>query len=76
MGQRPEVFLILAIVYLREGRTSEALKTAELAYGEAMRPHVQATFLNEVLKVGTSIAQQSGDESAIARWSQRSPRHN
>jgi len=53
-----------------------ALKAAELAYGEATRPHVQATFLNEVLKVGSSIAQQSGDEGAIARWSQRSPRQN
>jgi tetratricopeptide (TPR) repeat protein len=74
LGSKARSLSYLAIVYQREGRTSEALKTAELAYGEAMRPHVQATFLNEVLKLGSSIAQQSGDENAIARWSQRSPR--
>jgi tetratricopeptide (TPR) repeat protein len=74
LGSKARSLSYLAVVYLREGRTSEALKTAELAYQEATRPHVQATFLNEVLKVGSSIAQQSGDEGAIARWSQRSPR--
>jgi tetratricopeptide (TPR) repeat protein len=76
VGSKARSLSYLAIVYLREGRTTEALKTAELAYGEATRPHVQASFLNEVLKVGSSIAQQSEDESAIARWSQRSPRQN
>ncbi len=74
LGSKARSLSYLAIVYLREGRTSEALKAAELAYQEATRPHVQATFVNEVLKVGSSIAQHSGDEGAIARWSQRSPR--
>ena len=63
-------------MYLREGRTTEALKVVELAYKEASRPHVQATFLNEVLKVGSAIAQQSGDEGALAQWAQRRPRQN
>jgi tetratricopeptide (TPR) repeat protein len=76
LGGKARSLSYLAIVYLREGRTTEALKAAELAYGEATRPHVQATFVNEVLKVGSSIAQQSGDESAVARWSQRGPRQN
>jgi tetratricopeptide (TPR) repeat protein len=75
-GSKARSLSYLAIVYLREGRTTEALKAAELAYGEATRPHVQATFVNEVLKVGSSIAQQSGDDGAIALWSQRSPRQN
>jgi tetratricopeptide (TPR) repeat protein len=74
LGSKARSLSYLAIVYLREGRTPEALEIAERAYEQATRPHVQATFVNEVLKVGSSIAQQSGDEGAIARWSQRSPR--
>src|SRR5271165_11471 len=76
LGGKARSLSYLAIVYLRQGRTTEALKAAELAYGEATRPHVQAAFVNEVLKVGASIAQQSGDQGAIAKWSQRSPRPN
>jgi len=58
-------------VYLREARTAEALKAAELAYNEATEEHVPATFYNEVVKVGRSIAQASGDGDAVAKWSQR-----
>jgi tetratricopeptide (TPR) repeat protein len=76
IGSKARSLSYLAIVYLREGRRTEALTAAELAYKEATRPHVQATFVNEVLKVGSSISQQSGDEGAIAKWSQRSPRQN
>jgi tetratricopeptide (TPR) repeat protein len=73
IGGKARSLSYLAIVYLRESRTSEALKTAERAYKAVTRPHVQATFLNEVLKVGSSVAEQSGDEGAIARWAQRIP---
>jgi tetratricopeptide (TPR) repeat protein len=76
LGSKARSLSYLAIVYLREGRITEALKVVELAYKEASRPHVQATFLNEVLKVGSAIAQQSGDEGALAQWAQRSPRQN
>jgi tetratricopeptide (TPR) repeat protein len=74
LGSKAKSLSYLATVYLRQGRTAEALKAAERAYEEATRPHVQATFVNEVVNVGSSIAQQSGDEGAIARWAQRSPR--
>jgi tetratricopeptide (TPR) repeat protein len=74
IGGKARSLSYLAIVYLREGRTTEALKAAELAYEAVTRPHVQATFVDEVLKAGNSVAQQSGDQGAIARWSQRSPR--
>jgi tetratricopeptide (TPR) repeat protein len=73
LGSKARSLSYLAIVYLREGHTTEALKTAELAYEGVTRPHVQTTFLNEVVKIGNSIAQESGDEGAIAKWSQRSP---
>jgi tetratricopeptide (TPR) repeat protein len=74
IGGKARSLSYLAIVYLREGRTTEALKAADLAYETVTRPHVDATFVNEVLKVGSSVAQQSGNEGAIARWSQRIPR--
>jgi tetratricopeptide (TPR) repeat protein len=73
-GSKARSLAYLGIVYLREGRTAEALKTAELAYDEATQPHVSSTFVSEVVKVGRSIAQASGDEDAVAKWSQRSPR--
>ncbi len=76
LGSKSRSLSYLAVVYLREGRTSEALKTSELAYQDVTRPHVQATFLNEIVKVGNLIAQESGDEGAIAKWTQRSPRKN
>lgn len=76
LGGKARSLSYLAVVYLREGRTAQALKTAELAYEEVTRPHVPAAFVNEVLQLGSSIAQQSGDESAVARWSQRRPRQN
>ena len=74
LGSKARSIAYLAIVYLREGRTPEALKTAELAYDEATQPHVSSTFVSEVVKVGRAIAQASGDEDAVAKWSQRSPR--
>lgn len=76
IGSKARSLSYLAIVYLREGHSTEALTAVEMAYKEATRPHVQASFVNEVLTVGSSIAQQSGDDSAIAKWSQRSPHQN
>jgi len=72
-GSKARSLAYLGIVYLREGRTAEALKTVELAYDEAAQPHVSSAFVSEVVKVGRSIAQASGDEDAVAKWSQRSP---
>jgi tetratricopeptide (TPR) repeat protein len=72
-GSRDRSLAYLAIVFLREGRATEALKTADLSYDGATQPHVAAAFLKEVVKVGRSIAQVSGDEDAIAKWSKRTP---
>jgi hypothetical protein len=74
LGSKARSHVYLGIVYRREGRTAEALKTAELAYNEATREHVPPTFYNEVVKIGRSIAKASGDGDAVAKWSQRSPR--
>jgi len=72
LGSKATSLAYLGIVYLREGRTADAMKTAELAYAEAKRPNVSRTFVRGVAKIGRSIAQASGDENAIAKWSQRS----
>jgi len=74
LGSKTRSLAYLGIVYVREGRTAEALRTGELAYDEATQPHVSSTFVNEVVKVGRSIVQVSGDEGAITKWSQRSQR--
>jgi len=76
LGSKARSIAYLGIVYLREGRTAEALKTAELAYDEATQPHVSSAFVSEVVKVGRSIAQASGDEDAIHKMvtTQSAPR--
>ena len=70
---RVSLLAYLAVVYLREVRTVEALKTVDLAYDEATRPNVPSTFATEIVKVGSMIAQAAGDEDARAKWSQRKP---
>jgi len=62
IGSKARSLSYLGTVYLREGRKAEAFKAAEVAYEEVIRPHVQATFLSEVVRVGISIAQASGDQ--------------
>jgi hypothetical protein len=62
-------------VYLREGRTTDALKAAELACREATRPHVQTTFVNEGQRqearlhsrAGRRPLSHSGDDAAHAK---------
>ena len=71
IGSKARSLAYLSIVYLREGRTPEALKTAEMAYNAATKPHVRPSVLSEVVEVGRAIAQASGDENAISQWSLR-----
>jgi tetratricopeptide (TPR) repeat protein len=63
----------MAVVYLREGRPVEALKTADLAYNVVTQPNVPPKFATEIVQVGRMIAQATGDEDAMAKWSQREP---
>jgi tetratricopeptide (TPR) repeat protein len=68
VGSQARSISYLAIVYLRQGPTLEAQNAAEQAYAEATRPHVPITFVKEVVTVGSSIAQQSGDVLGMAKW--------
>ena len=62
----------LGIVYMREGRNADALKTADMALDEAKKPNVSLRFVSDVVKIGRAIAQASGDKDALAKWAQRS----
>jgi tetratricopeptide (TPR) repeat protein len=76
IGSKARSLAYLGIVYLREERKSEALKTAEIAYNAVTKPHVPSSFLSEVVQVGLSIATACGDENAISQWSLRSAKQN
>lgn len=71
IGSKANSLAYLGIVYLREERAVDALKTAETAYNNAMKPHVPPSFLGEVVNIGLAIAKASGDENAISQWSLR-----
>jgi tetratricopeptide (TPR) repeat protein len=73
LGSKARSLAYLSIVYSREGQMAEAVKTAELSYEEATQPHVPSTFLTEIVRLGRSVAEASGDEAAIAKWSKRNP---
>jgi tetratricopeptide (TPR) repeat protein len=70
-GSKAISLAYLGIVYLREGRTADALKTVDLAFDEAKQPNVSPTFVSSVVKIGRSIAEATRDKDAIAKWSQR-----
>jgi len=70
-GSRAKALIYLGAVYLRQNRREDALKSAELAYGDATAQGVPPNALAEVVKYGRLIATASGDQDAIARWSKR-----
>jgi tetratricopeptide (TPR) repeat protein len=71
-GSKAISLAYLGIVYVREGRTADALRAVDLAFAEANKPNVSSTVVSSVVKIGRSIAQATGDKNAIAKWSQRS----
>jgi tetratricopeptide (TPR) repeat protein len=68
-GFKARSLAYLAIAYLREGRVTESLKTADTAYAQATLPEVPGNFQADVLKIGRAIAQASGDAGAVEKWS-------
>jgi hypothetical protein len=78
LGDKAGSLSCLALVYLREGRTTESLETADLAYEAVTQPHfpVSPNATMQVLTTGTSVAKESGDEAALAKWSRRSQGRN
>jgi len=71
-GSKATSLAYLGIVYVREGRAEDALKTSDLAYAEVKKPNVSPHFVSEVLQLGRAIAQATGNKDAITKWSQRS----
>ncbi|HET6844793.1 MAG TPA: hypothetical protein VFK06_24370 [Candidatus Angelobacter sp.] len=72
IGWKATTLAYLGIVYLREGRVTDALKTSDTAWDTVMQPHVPSSFQSGVVKLGLAIAQASGDENAISEWTLRS----
>ena len=70
-GSKAISLAYLGIVYLREGRPVDALTTVDSAFAEANQPNVSSTFVSSVITIGQSIAQATGDQTAIAKWSKR-----
>lgn len=62
----------LGIVYVRQGRASEALKSVDLAFAEASKPNVPSTVVGNVVKIGRAVARATSDKDAIEKWAQRS----
>jgi ATP/maltotriose-dependent transcriptional regulator MalT len=72
-GSQSQSFALLAVVYFREGRVQDALATVEKAYDEVTKYKLAPQFHNQVLKIGTAIADASEDSAAQRTWSQRNP---
>jgi hypothetical protein len=72
-GSQSRSYALLAVVYFREGRTQDALTTAEKAYDEVTKYKLASQYQNEVVKIGKAIADASGDSTAQRTWSQRNP---
>jgi len=70
-GSKALTMAYLGIAYLRQGRTADAMKTVDSAFGEVKQPDVPARFAKRVVELGRLIAQGTGDNDAIAKWSQR-----
>ncbi len=70
-GSQSLSYALLAVVYLREGRTQEALATVGKAYDEVTKYKLAPEFHNQVVKIGKAIADASDDSAAQQTWSQR-----
>jgi tetratricopeptide (TPR) repeat protein len=72
-GSQSQSYVLLAVVYFRESRIQDALKTAEKAYDDVTKYKLPSRYQNEVVKIGKAIADASGDSAAQRTWSQRNP---
>ena len=71
-GSKATSLAYLGIVYIRQGRASDALKSVDLAFAEANKANVPSTVVGNVVKIGRAVAQATGDKEAIEKWAQRS----
>lgn len=67
---------LLAVVYAREQRYSEALALLERAYNQTVTFHAPASIVKQVVDNGRAISIGTGNDAAAATWSQRSVTSN
>jgi tetratricopeptide (TPR) repeat protein len=72
-GSQSRSIALLAVVYFREGRVPDALKTIEKAYDEVDKYKLAPQFYNSVIKIGRDIADASQDSAAQRTWASRNP---
>jgi len=67
---------VLAVVYSREQRYSEALNLLERAYNQAIAFEAPVTVVKQIVDNGKAISTVTGDVAASATWLQRSVTSN
>jgi tetratricopeptide (TPR) repeat protein len=67
---------LLAVVYAREQRFSEALELLERAYNQAIKFHAPVSVLKQIVDNGRAVSTGTGSDTASAKWSQRSVTSN
>lgn len=67
---------VLAVVYSREQRYSEALNLLERAYNQAIAFEAPVTVVKQIVDNGKAISTATGDAAASATWLQRSVTSN
>ena len=67
---------VLAVVYSREQRYSEALNLLERAYNQAIAFEAPVTVVKQIVDNGKAISTATGDVAASATWLQRSVTSN
>jgi hypothetical protein len=70
-GSQSRSYALLAVVYFREGLVQDALNVVEKAYDEVTKYNLASQYRNEVVNIGQSIANASGDSAVEKVWSER-----
>ena len=72
-GSQSRSYSLLAVVYFREGLVQDALNSVEKAYDEVTKYNLASQYRNEVVNIGQSIANASGNSAVQKIWSERAP---
>jgi tetratricopeptide (TPR) repeat protein len=72
-GSQSRSCALLAVVYFREGLVQDALNSVEKAYDEVTKYNLASQYRNEIVNIGQSIANASGNSAVQKIWSERAP---
>jgi tetratricopeptide (TPR) repeat protein len=72
-GSQSLSYALLAVAYLQQGRSHDALAAVDTAYREVTEYKLDPKYRNQVVQVGKRVAEASGDAAAMRTWSERNP---